>query len=275
MTMPESVSFDRAADTYDATRGYPQAIADAIGAALFAAAGGRPGVRMLEIGIGTGRVSIPLLALGANVTGVDISARMMERLRANLAARQAEQPTAPWGALDLRQGDMTALPFADGAFDAIVAVHVFHLVYPWERALDEAVRVLAPGGSLLLGNDRHPDSVYAAIQQHWSAIIRELGGSTRAPGVASEGDLLAGIRARGLTVRESIPVHWEEQTTPRNGVRDIAERVWSRTWAIPDDIFAESVQRLEAWAVAHFGAAIDAPIAEPGEFQLLQATKPA
>jgi ubiquinone/menaquinone biosynthesis C-methylase UbiE len=273
--MPESVSFDRAADTYDATRGYSRAVADAIGAALFAAAGGRPGVRLLEIGIGTGRIAIPLLALGANVTGVDISTRMMDRLRANLGARQAEHPTAPWGALDLRQGNMTALPFADGAFDAIVAVHVFHLVYPWEQALDEALRVLAPGGSLLLGNDRHPDSAYSSIQQHWGTIIRELGGNPRTVGVASESDLLAGIRARGLTVAESIPVRWEEQATPRNGVRDIADRVWSRTWAIPEGMFAESVRRLEAWATAHFGAALDAPIAEPGEFQLLRATRPA
>ncbi len=273
--MPESVSFDRAADFYDATRGYPPDVANAIGAALFAAAGGRRGVRMLEIGIGTGRISLPLLALGANVTGVDISTRMMDRLRANLAARQAEQPTAPWGTLDLRQADMTALPFADGAFDAIVAVHVFHLVYPWERALDEAVRVLAPGGSLLLGNDRHPNSAYSEVQQHWSATIRELGGSARAPGVAGESALLAGIRARGLTITESVPVRWEEQRTPREGVREVAERVWSRTWAIPEDIFAESIRRLQDWAEEHFGARLDVPVPEPGEFQLLQATRPA
>jgi ubiquinone/menaquinone biosynthesis C-methylase UbiE len=273
--MPESVSFDRAAEMYDATRGYPQATADAIGAALFAAAGGRPGVRVLEIGIGTGRIAIPLLALGANVSGVDISTRMMDRLRANLAARQAEQPEAPWGALDLRQGDMTALPFADGSFDAIVAVHVFHLVYPWERALDEAVRVLAPGGSLLLGNDRHPNSVYAELQARWTAIVRELGGDSRAPGVAGESDLLAGVRAHGLVVRETIPVRWEEQHTPRDGVRDIATRVWSRTWAVPDGIFAASIQRLEAWAAERYGPALDVPVPEMGEFQLLQATRPA
>ncbi|HEV2235152.1 MAG TPA: class I SAM-dependent methyltransferase [Ktedonobacterales bacterium] len=273
--MPESVSFDRAADVYDATRGYPQATADAIGAALFAAAGGRPGLRVLEIGIGTGRISIPLLALGANVTGVDLSTRMMDRLRANLAARQAEQPAAPWGTLDLRQGDMTALPFADGSFDAIVAVHVFHLVYPWERALDEAVRVLAPGGSLLLGNDRHSSSADRSIHERWSAIIRELGGDPRTVGVGSESDLLAGVRARGLTVRESIPVRWEVQHTPREDARDITARVWSRTWAIPDDIFAESARRLEAWATEHFGAALDVPAPVPGEFQLLQATRPA
>jgi ubiquinone/menaquinone biosynthesis C-methylase UbiE len=273
--MPESVSFDRAADIYDATRGYPPATTDAIGAALFAAAGGRRGVRVLEIGIGTGRISLPLLALGANVSGVDISIKMLDRLRANLAALQAERPTAPWGTLELRQGDMTALPFADDAFDAVVAVHVFHLVYPWEQALDEAVRVLAPGGSLLLGNDRHPDSVYAELQARWTVIVRELGGDSRAPGVPGESVLLAGLRARGLTVSESIPVRWEEQHTPRDGVREIADRVWSRTWAIPDDIFATSIERLEAWAVEHFGAAMDEPAPEMGEFQLLQATRPA
>jgi SAM-dependent methyltransferase len=274
--MPESVSFDRAADIYDATRGYPRATADAIGAALFAAAGGRTGVRVLEIGIGTGRISIPLLALGANVSGVDISTRMMDRLRANLAARQAEQPGAPWGTLSLHQADMTALPFADGAFDAVVAVHVFHLVYPWERALDEALRVLAPGGSLLLGNDRHPDSAHQpGVQARWSAIIRELGGDPRAPGVASESDLLAGLRTRGLTPRKSFPVRWEERHTPREDVREVAERSWSRTWAIPDDMFVESIRRLEAWAEEHYGAALDVPALEPMEFQLLQATRPA
>jgi ubiquinone/menaquinone biosynthesis C-methylase UbiE len=273
--MPESVSFDRAADTYDATRGYPHATTDAIGAALFAATGGRRGVRVLEIGIGTGRIALPLLALGANVSGVDISTRMLDRLRANLATLEAERPDALWGTLDLRQADMTALPFADGAFDAVVAVHVFHLVYPWEQALDEALRVLAPGGSLLLGNDRHPSSAYAEIQGRWSAILREMGGDPRAVGVAGESELLAGLRARGLTTRESVPVRWEERHTPRQGVQDIANRVWSRTWRVPDDLFAESVRRLETWAEEHFGAALDVPAPEPGEFQLLQATRPA
>ncbi|HKB48903.1 MAG TPA: class I SAM-dependent methyltransferase [Ktedonobacterales bacterium] len=270
-----SISFDRAAEGYDASRGYSPATAEAIGWALFAATGARPGSRFLEMGIGTGRIAIPLLALGANVTGVDISSRMVERLHANLEARRAEQPELPWGTLEVQLADMTALPFATNSFDAVVAVHVFHLVSDWERALDEALRVLAPGGSLLLGQDRHPGAASLEMQSRWSAIATDLGANVRPIGVSSYEAALAALQQRGLAAQESLPVTWEELSSPRDQLSYIGQRIWSRTWSVPDDLFPESIRRLEAWAELQYGAALDTPRAEAGQFFLARIVKPA
>jgi ubiquinone/menaquinone biosynthesis C-methylase UbiE len=272
-----SISFDRAADYYDATRGYSAETADAIGAALFQAAGARPGSHLLELGIGTGRIAIPLLAHGANVTGVDISPRMVERLRGNLAARRAEQPDLPWGTLDVQIADMTALPFAAETLDAVLAVHVFHLVLGWQRALDEALRVLRRGGALLIGQDRHPGAESGVIQDQWAAIVRELGGGSDLDPVGAAGfrGVLEELRGRGLAVDETRPVTWTTQRTPREVLTYVAGRGGSSTWRVPDDIFAASIQRLEAWAGERYGDSLDAPHEEQAEFVIARVVKPA
>jgi ubiquinone/menaquinone biosynthesis C-methylase UbiE len=52
----------------------------------------------------------------------------------------------------LRRTDATALPFADGRFDAVLSVLMLHHVVAWEQALTEAVRVLRPGGRIVVAN---------------------------------------------------------------------------------------------------------------------------
>src|SRR5690242_6819284 len=142
--MPESLCFDRVAARYDATRGHSPEVAAQIADGLIRFGEIPPGGSTLEIGIGTGRVALPLLARGVHMTGVEIALRMLEQLRAKFEAQRQAQPAAPWGALTTQVADMTALPFADASFDAVVAVHVLHLVPRWERALDEALRVVRP-----------------------------------------------------------------------------------------------------------------------------------
>src|SRR5262245_17372501 len=134
--MPESLSFDRVADRYDATRIHPAKASAEIAAGLMRLGGLRSGTDVLEIGIGTGRIALPLLASGVNVTGVDIAPRMLEQLKAKEAVWQPESGERATGQLTVQLADMTALPFADASFDAVVAVHVLHLVPEWRTALD-------------------------------------------------------------------------------------------------------------------------------------------
>src|SRR5262249_40046805 len=112
--MPESISFDPIADRYDQTRYYPQEVAEQIAAALTAQRRVPTGGTLLEVGIGTGRIALPLLARGINVTGVDISPRMVVRLQEKDAAARATRPQHGWGTLTVALADMTALPFAEG-----------------------------------------------------------------------------------------------------------------------------------------------------------------
>src|SRR5579862_5408899 len=123
-----SISFDRAASYYDATRGFPPEAVELVASAIVAASDAGPRARWFEPGVGTGRIALPLIKRGCHYTGVDLSPRMLEVLRAKLDATLPDWPTR----VTLIEGDITALPLPDATFDVAVAVHVFHLVSSWE-----------------------------------------------------------------------------------------------------------------------------------------------
>jgi SAM-dependent methyltransferase len=77
------------------------------------------------------------------VTGVDADPRMLAAGRARALARGV--------AVELLQGDIRALPFADRSFDIVLAVTVLCLVDDAPRAVEEMARVLRPGGRLVIG----------------------------------------------------------------------------------------------------------------------------
>lgn len=95
-----------------------------------------PGRATLEIGCGEGRVARDLAAHGHRVTGLDVSPKLVA------AAAEAH----PEGAYVV--GDAATLPFADGAFDLVVAFNSLTNVDDMPGALREAARVLEPGGRL-------------------------------------------------------------------------------------------------------------------------------
>ena len=106
----------------------------------------RPGERVLDVGCGVGRWSCRLAAHGASVTGVDLSATMIEQARRRAAAQGLA------GSCRFLVQDLAALE-VEGRFDLILGVTVLqHILEP--EALRAAVRRLAshlaPGGTLIL-----------------------------------------------------------------------------------------------------------------------------
>jgi 2-polyprenyl-6-hydroxyphenyl methylase / 3-demethylubiquinone-9 3-methyltransferase len=101
--------------------------------------GALEGVRVLDVGCGGGLVAEALARRGADVTGVDLSGAALATARAHAAA----------GGLSIRyeQGRAEALPFADGAFDAVVCADCLEHVDDLERVVAEVARVLRPGGA--------------------------------------------------------------------------------------------------------------------------------
>jgi len=264
--MSQSVSFDPVADRYDETRIIPPYALPVIARGLLHLGEIPAGGTLLEIGVGTGRIGLPLLGEGVNLTGVDISPRMVERLHMKYEAMRQAEPRHTWGTLTTQLTDITALPFPSGAFDAALAVHVLHLVPEWRRALDEALRVVKPGGALLLGQEqRESDDVQHRVQNTWIAFAQDLGYTAAYPG-AGYSTIVSDARARGLRVDEHALTVWDVSATPREVLRWITERTWSRTWAVPDGIFAESARRLAAWVEREYGGALDAPQRMPISF---------
>ena len=273
--MPESISFDPIAHRYDATRGYPPEVAGEIARRLREVGGIRQGGELVEIGIGTGRIALPLIEQGINVFGVDISANMVDLLRQKYQTLRAADATETLGALNVELADMTALPYADGRFDAGIAVHVLHLVPEWRRALDELQRVIRPGGNLLIGQDvRVEDDVQWLAQREWLGVVRRLGFPAGYVGAAGYTAIVTELERRGLAVSETELARWEIRVTPREALTWITERTWSRTWPVPDDIFAQSARELTAWMERTYTGAMDMPQRVPVAFKVARAELP-
>lgn len=269
--MSQSVSFDLVADRYDETRVIPSDAMPAIATGFLRLGGVSAHGSILEIGIGTGRISLPLLAEGVNVTGADIAPRMVERLRAKYESMRQAEPWRKWGDLTTIMADITALPFESGDFDAAIAVHVLHLVPEWRRALDEALRAVKSGGAFLLGQEqRESDDAHHRVQSQWLAIVKALGYPATYPGAGYD-MIVSDLRGRGLPVDEHMVAEWEIAASPRGALREITERTWSRTWAVPDDVFAESIRRLTAWVERVFRGGLDVPQRMPISFKVARA----
>jgi ubiquinone/menaquinone biosynthesis C-methylase UbiE len=99
--------------------------------------------KTLEVGVGTG-LNLPLYPGDITLTGVDFSRAMLE-----VARRRARQLGRD---VDLREADALDLPFPDAGFDTVVSTFVLCAVPDERRALTEMIRVLRPGGLLLLAD---------------------------------------------------------------------------------------------------------------------------
>jgi ArsR family transcriptional regulator len=110
--------------------------------AIDEALGESPLGRLVDVGTGTGRMIELFGPRASQAVGIDRSSEMLRLARVKLEAAGI--------ASSLRQGDMYALPLADGSADTIVIHQVLHYAHSPASAIVEAARVLAPGGTLLV-----------------------------------------------------------------------------------------------------------------------------
>jgi ubiquinone/menaquinone biosynthesis C-methylase UbiE len=234
-----SVAFDRAASYYDETRGLPDdAMAELSALLVEQLAGRRP---VLEIGVGTGRIALPLARAGVPMVGVDLARPMLDVLRRKDDAKLVRVVHA----------DATQLPFADSSFDAAVASHVFHLIPDSGRALDELTRVLRAQSRLLVaaGGDHDDD---------WRTEVREFfRGACRAerPAAHDERRITA---LTELEQRASSAVDLPEVEVNRDAtITDMIDRLeagqWSWSWDLPDDRLHAAAEETRVWARDTYG----------------------
>jgi SAM-dependent methyltransferase len=147
--------------------------------------------RILEVGCGRGELAERIeRELGCDLAAVDQSARMVELARER--------------GVDAVVGDVQALPFGDGAFDAAVAAWMLYHVLDLDGAIAELARVLRPGGILCATTNAADD-----FDELWRLVGRDPGGKLltfRAEnGAALLGAHFAAVRRQDVVVGVTFP----------------------------------------------------------------------
>ena len=107
------------------------------------AAAERVGGRILEVGVGTG-LSLASYSARSRVVGIDISQPMLARARDRVEKHQLDHVES------IAIMDAEQMQYADGSFDVVVAQYVVTAIPNPEKALDEFLRVVRPGGEVIL-----------------------------------------------------------------------------------------------------------------------------
>lgn len=133
---------------------------------------------VVDLGAGTGSLAVLLAAAGYDVRGVDLSGEMVAAARRKAGAAGA--------AVEFLVGDASAPPFPESTCDVVLARHVLWALPDPEAALARWVRLLRPGGRLVLiegrwssGGGLTPEECQALVRHHrQEATIRRLDDAT-------------------------------------------------------------------------------------------------
>jgi ubiquinone/menaquinone biosynthesis C-methylase UbiE len=231
------LSFDRIAYAYDDYNLHAPEISAQIGAAIAHVTG--RGALVLELGVGTGRIARPILDAGCRVIGLDVSAEMMRK-------------AAEKGITTLIRGSILELPLQDASVDAVMVVHVLHHIADWRTALTEVMRVLRPGGVVLMGNDwLDPESCVRRMRGELRQAVIDLRPSMKPPGAGAQyGQFLA--KLGGTMEPDLIASSWFNRASPAMLLERMASRVHQETWPLDDELLAASLARVRALAEANW-----------------------
>jgi len=136
----------------------------------FTRLGLRPGERLLDLGCGGGRHAFEAFRRGARVTALDRNGGEVKDVVGMFEAMRTAGEAGTGGVGTAVNGDALALPFADGAFDRVIAAEVLEHVPADRTAVAELARVLRPGGTLAVTVPRwFPERVCWALSSDYHA----------------------------------------------------------------------------------------------------------
>jgi SAM-dependent methyltransferase len=200
-------TFDTVADSYHQARpGYP----DGLYAELISAARLRPGARLVEVGCGTGKATIPLAQRGFRITCLEIGPQLAAAARRNLAAYDDVQV--------VQQAFEDWRPAGDERFDLVFAATAWHWIDP-AVGYQLAWRRLKPGGHLAFWAATHVlpadgDPFFRDIQDVYDEIGEGLPPGIDFPEPGKLPDDRAAIEGSGLFAVTSISqLDWEVRYT--------------------------------------------------------------
>lgn len=151
-----------------------------------------PGEALLDMGCGAGHVAYAAAPFFTRVTAYDLSDAMLSMVERTARERGLAN-------IEVRQGLVEALPFADASFDVVASRYSAHHWHDVGRALREAARVLKPGGLLLVADLAAPGDRVLDIFLQTVEMLRDPSHVRN----YSPGEWLAFAGEAGLTLREA------------------------------------------------------------------------
>ncbi|HVU62232.1 MAG TPA: class I SAM-dependent methyltransferase [Mycobacteriales bacterium] len=130
-----------------------------------------PGDRVLDLGCGGGRHAFELLRRGAKVVAFDYSLDELRQVQTMFYAMATGGEAPEGSSATVARGDILALPFPDGAFDAVVCAEVLEHIPNDERAMAEIARVVKPGGRVAVTVPRWwPEQLNWALPKEYQHV---------------------------------------------------------------------------------------------------------
>jgi SAM-dependent methyltransferase len=168
----------------------------------------------------------------------------------------------------LAQADAVRLPYVSAQFDAVLTIHVLHLIGAWREALREFKRVLKPRGVYINTWNWHAtSSVHTRVRDYWRKRVEARGGEWRRPGIQKREEVLDEARAIGAAVESVEVVRFAVPLAPREVVEGLEKRIFSDTWDVPPEIYEPTVRETREWAAQEFGD-VTKPLDEEMRFNL-------
>jgi ubiquinone/menaquinone biosynthesis C-methylase UbiE len=190
---------------------------------------GRRALETLDAGCGTGFLSFELAARGCRVTGVDFAPAMIAAARRKAAERSVS--------IRFEEADAERLPFTSASFDLVISRHLLWTLPHPEVALDEWIRVLRPGGRLVIVDSQlaaaaSPSAENARTSPEYAAVGDQLPFLSGRP----REEIEALLNRHGLVDVGSDPLHDLVAAQERLMVEEGRERTARRRYVVWGDV---------------------------------------
>ena len=260
--------YDDQATRFDERAGIPADAAEAVARTLADATGLREGETLLDIGCGTGSISLPLVRMPVRYVGFDRSPAMLEVFRERLAREGVD------AALHVADGN-ARWPVEDGGVAVVFSARALHHLDA-AHVVAETRRVLhAPGGWLALGRVRRPpESPKSEMRRRMRRLLEAEGHRGRSAEAGLDAVFEALERLGGRRAEPRVAARWTVTHRPDDSIAGWEGKSGLAGIEVPAEVKARVLAGLRGWAAERFGS-LDSALPQEESFEIAAIHVPA